>query len=172
MRSADAWRQSGLITLGACAVLGAYFLLPAGPRLGPMDFLGDLHAVLQFCDPANPRPLPATAGQPGVSLLPDPVSAGSRGRLRTFSFKLVTISGKPVTPEDLAPQAGSPVEFTVTDPSGAPVPIAASGPGAAPGRWTAAFAPTRPGTYRVRARFTPVATQSGMEASCLLSEAF
>ncbi len=171
MNETGAWRQSLLITLGACALFGAYFLLPAGPRLSPMDFLGDLRAVLQFCDPANPRPLPATAGRPGVSLVPDLAPAGSPGRVQTFSFALITISGKPVTAVDLVSHAGVEVKFIVNDPAGILVPVISSGPGAAQGRWTAAFIPTRTGTYRVRARFTPVATQSEMEASCLVSAA-
>jgi hypothetical protein len=172
MKDAGAVRQSVLITLGACALLGAYFLLPTGPRLSPMDFLGDIRAVLQFCDPANPRPLPATTGRPGVSLLPDPLSDVSPGGVRSIAFLLVTISAKPVTPEDLVPRVGSPVEFTATDPAGSPVPIISSGPATAPGRWTASFIPTRPGPYRIRARFTPVATQTEMDASCLVSAAF
>jgi hypothetical protein len=150
-----AWRQAALITLGAGAVLAAWHLLPAGSSLTPMDFLADEHAVLQFCDPLNSRPLPVVAGRPPVTL-----AATGQG-----VFTLTTISGKPIGPADLLPRGHPDLRLTITDPAGASVRVANVAPGRIPGLWAADFAPQQGGIYRMTAAFTPIATEKETTAA-------
>jgi hypothetical protein len=165
MSAAVPWRQAAAITLGAGAVLAGFYLLPAGSSLTPMDFLGDEHAVLQFCDPLNSRPLPVIAGRPAVTLALAPSSPSVPGGAVEAVFTLTTISGKPIGPGDLLPRGHPEVRIAITGPAGITVHPEGATPGRIPGQWMANFAPQGAGTYKMTATFTPAVTEKEITAA-------
>lgn len=158
------WRTTALLTVAALAVLAAYDRLPRGGKLTHMDFLADDSTVLELCNPLNPAILPvATGSLPVTMTFSAPGLSGPAG-LITAEFDLTTISGRPVTPEDLELVDGRRIRVNV---SNAGVQEARPVPGRS-GRWSIAFLPHGHGPFLVTADFIPASTGKPLEATANL----
>jgi hypothetical protein len=158
------WRQAGLITLAAAALLAGLHWIPAGPRLSHMDFVPGGQDALQFCDPNNPRLLPVVTRRSSVVMTLFPSSARAGSSVDAI-LSIATATQKPIGPADLLPTAGQSLHLLVAGPEGddfqAPLPSALP----RPGDWAFTFRPRRGGLYRIFADFTPAATRREMYGS-------
>jgi hypothetical protein len=180
------WRQISGITVVALAILACYNLLPRRGRLTHMDFLADDATVLELCNPLNPARLPVATGSLPVTMSFSPAGAVQAGGEARVTFDLTTISGRPVTEDDLAVVDGGRIQLTIAAAASSaekrgqvvhctsPQPEGyreRSGPFhlvVHPGRWSFSFAPVGPGPWLITAAFTPVSTGRPLVASANL----
>jgi hypothetical protein len=167
--TAAQWRQIGFLTLGAAAVLAALRALPAGPKLTHLDFVAGGPGALEFCDPSNPRFLPVVARSSPVTVALATAAPVERDTTGDVRLTLRTVTGKPIGPDDLRPNAGMKLEVLAVDPALEDFVAAAPAPTGQPGEWRFAFTPRREGVYRIFADFTPAATGLEMYASADLA---
>ncbi len=165
------WRQIGLLTAIAAALLAGLHFFRARPALTHMDFVAGGPGSLEFCDPANPRFLPVVARSSPVVAELKTMALAVSGTPAEAVLMLRTNTGKPIGPRDLRLTGSGKMSLLVVDPKltdfQAPVPS----PGAHPGEWAFAFTPRASGAYRIFADFTPAATGQEMYASADLAVA-
>jgi hypothetical protein len=163
------WRQVGLLTLAAAAVLLGLRYFRAGPEITHMDFVVGGPGSLEFCDPANPQFLPVVERSSPVSLLlraeATPVADGPVNVV----LLLWTNTGKAIGPRDLVLMGEQRMNLLIVDPDLSDFQAVQPTPGAQAGEWRFAFAPHRSGIYRIFADFTPTATGQEMYASADLA---
>ncbi|MBL9214023.1 MAG: hypothetical protein JNG83_00965 [Opitutaceae bacterium] len=159
------WRSIGLITAAALALYVVVRLLPTGSNLNHMDFRMEGKGALEFCDPANPQFIPVVAVRSPVALALKSDRDPAVNQEIRFTLKLATASGKPIAPEDLLVAHTRKLHLLVVDPTLSDYQHVHPEPGRRAGEWVFALTPSRPGTYRVFADFTPAATGRGLYAS-------
>ena len=158
------WRQAGLITLAAAALLAGLHWIPAGPRLSHMDFIPGGQDALQFCDPNNPRLLPV--GHPEILRSDDAFAivrpsrrGGKRNALPQDRHRQVRRTRRS------SPDGGIEPPSPHNRPRGGDfqTPMVSALP--RPGDWGFVFTPHTGGLYRIFADFTPAATRREMYGS-------
>lgn len=157
---ASQWRGILTATILAAAAYTAFRLMPTGTNLSHMDFRPGGSSV-EMCDPANPQFIPVVAVRSPVtlSLTAEGATAGESVR---GQVSLVTASGRPIGPEDLAVVHTQKLHLLVVDPTLRDYQHLHPSPGARPGDWSFAFQPRLAGPYRFFADFTPLATGRGL----------
>jgi hypothetical protein len=169
-------RSAAGITIAALAALAAYAALPRGGQLTHMDFLADNATVLELCNPLSYGPLPTAAGRSPATMRMVAASAANAGGRVSGAFDLVTISGKPVAPEDLMTIGGEKIRLGVAggrgqvahfDPDKVGVKMLQPDP-LIPGRWLFSVVAMGPGPWILSAEFTPVATGKPLQVSAKL----
>jgi hypothetical protein len=165
------WRQAGILTAAAAALLAGLNFFRMRPDLTHMDFVTGGPGSLEFCDPANPRFLPVVARpSPVVAELRTAAPAVARGQVEAV-LVLRTNTGKPIGPRDLRLTEAGKMSLLLVDPKLTDFQAQMPSPGPHPGEWSFAFIPRGSGTYRVFADFTPEATGQEMYASADLAVA-
>lgn len=162
-----AWGQFFALTAGAAAVFALLRLIPTGSDLNHMDFRVDAKGgqAIEFCDPLNPQFIPVVAVKSPVVMEVAPAVPPVAGRAVAAVVTLKTARGKAIGPEDLQVTHTRRLHLLAVDPTLADYQHLHPEPGARPGEWAFTFTPTRPGTYRIFADFTPTATGRGLYAS-------
>ena len=158
-------RQLALIT--AAAIVLYFFMrwLPTGTNLNHMDFrLTDKNAI-EFCDPANPQFIPVIAAKSPVVLTLKSETPPAKNHETHFTLTMRTAGGKPIGPADLLVAHTQKLHLLIADPTLTDYQHIHPEPGRRTGEWAFDFTPQRPGTYRVFADFTPVATSRGLYAA-------
>lgn len=158
------WRQVLWITLAA---IGLYFVvrrLPTGTNLSHMDFRAGAGSI-EFCDPANPQFMPVVAVRSPVEMTLTNESPAVASREARLLLTLKTVTGKPISPEDLLVVHTQKLHLLIVDPTLTDYQHIHPQPGAQKGEWVFAFTPNRAGVYRVFADFTPSATARGLYSS-------
>ena len=164
-----AWRQIGLITLGAAAIFLVFRWLPTGTNLSHMDFRVTAKNSIEFCDPLSPQFIPVVAVASPVSMTLASENPEVRpNEAARFTLRLETSNGKRIAPEDLLVTHTRKLHLLIIDPWLADYRHVHPEPGRRPGEWTFSFTPRRAGAYRVFADFTPAATLRGLYASAEL----
>jgi len=143
------WQIAGFSAAALLIWLGLRFL-GGPPPLSPMDFVAGGADALQFCDPNHPQFLPVVARSSPVSL--------SYAPGRPSRVILMTASGKPIGPDQLAPTDGARLWLFLVDRNLTQFQARRPVPGAAPGEWVFDDASSGPGPFRVFADLTPAAT--------------
>ncbi|QYM79989.1 hypothetical protein K0B96_05060 [Horticoccus luteus] len=165
-RSLDgaAWRQIGLLSLGAVAVFVGFRLLPTGTNLSHADFQVPGGNSIEFCDPANPQFIPVVAVRSPVTLTLTTAEKPMAGKTVDASVVLRTAEGKIIEPVDLLVAHTRKLHLMVIDPSLTDYQHVhpESGP---KGEWNFQFTPRYAGLYRIFADFTPAATSRGLYAN-------
>ena len=159
------YRQIALITFGAVGLFTVFRLLPTGTNLNHMDFRVQGGNSIEMCDPANPQFIPVVDVRSPVSMALVTDAPAAVGREVEAHFTLKTASGKPVAPEDLMVAHTKKMHLLIADPTLADYQHVHPDATRTPGEWTFRFTPRLPGTYRIFADFTPVATNRGLYAN-------
>jgi hypothetical protein len=160
-----AWRQIGMLTLGAVALYLGFRALPTGTNLHHLDFRVAGKGALEMCDPANPQFIPVIAARSPVTLtLRGGVTVTSGEEMRG-TLALATASGKPIAPNDLVVAHTRKLHLLIVDATLQDYQHVHPEAGAVAGEWTFNFTPHRAGLYRVFADFTPAATGRSLYAS-------
>ncbi len=156
------WRRIAVITAAAVALFVIVRNLPTGTNLSHMDFRVQGGNVIEFCDPANPQFLPVVAVRSPVTLAVLSAVPPQAGSPVNATLTLTTFSGKPIAPEDLQVVQTKRIHLLIVDPSLDDYQHVHPEPGRRPGEWTFSFLPRFGGAYRIFADFTPVATNRGL----------
>jgi hypothetical protein len=157
-------RHLALLTLGALTLYVGMRLLPIGTNLGHGDFRVTGGNAIEMCDPARPAFIPVVNVRSPVDLKLAPVSTPAVGEPTRFALRMLTISGKPVGPRDLAISHTELLHLLVVDPSLGDYQHVHPVPGREYGTWEFEITPRRAGLYRVFADFVPIATGLGLYA--------
>lgn len=158
-------RSLALITGVAILLFVVIRLLPTGSNVNHMDFRMEGKGALEFCDPANPQFIPVVAVRSPVVLTLEAKTPPAQDQATEFTLTLRTASGKPIGPADLLVAHTRKLHLLIADPTLSDYQHVHPEPGRRDGEWKFALTPSRPGTYRVFADFTPIATQRGLYAS-------
>ncbi|MBL9188708.1 MAG: hypothetical protein JNK23_14595 [Opitutaceae bacterium] len=160
-------RQFAWITIGAVAVFAALRLLPTGTNLSHMDFRVDPRAgnAIEFCDPANPQFIPVVAAKSPVAMTIALGRDAVAGSPAVATVRLATTNGKPLRVQDLLVTHTERLHLLIVDPALRDYQHVHPTPTGEPGEWRFTFTPSRGGTYRFFADFTPAATGRGLYAS-------
>lgn len=165
------YRQIALITFGAIGLFAFFRFLPTGTNLSHMDFRVQGGNSIEMCDPANPQFIPVVDVRSPVSMVLVTDAPAAVGREVEAHFTLRTASGKPVAPEDLVVAHTKKMHLLIADPTLTDYQHVHPDATRTPGEWTFRFTPRLPGTYRIFADFTPVATNRGLYANVDLAVA-
>jgi hypothetical protein len=164
-RAALPWKQIAIITLVSVALYVFVRRLPIASNLNHMDFRTEGKGAIEFCDPSNPQFIPVVAVRSPVQLELVGDRASAINQPVTFTLKMSTSAGKPIGPADLLVAHTRKLHLLVVDPTLNDYQHIHPEPGRRNGEWEFTMTPTRPGTYRVFADFTPAATARGLYAS-------
>lgn len=156
------WRQVGLISFGAIALLAGLHFAQSRPALSHLDFIPGGLEPQEFCDPKTPRALELSRLPPAI-LTVIPTSSPLAGRTIQVVLKLQTASGKPIGHADLV--SPGQIDLRIAGPSSGDLRSLAAEPGQGPDDWVFPFSPRDVGSYRIAADFTPVATGTKIAAS-------